>query len=129
MGIKIDHAALYVRDLEGAKNFFAKYFRALPSEQYHNPKTDFKSYFLSFDGGARLEIMTCPGLYEQNDTRMRTGFIHLSFSVGNREMVDKLTSQLETDGFEAVSGPRVTSDGYYESQIAGFEGNVIEINE
>lgn len=127
--MKIDHVALYVRDLEGTKDFFVKYFQALPSEQYHNPKTDFKSYFLSFDGGARLEIMTRPGLHEQNDTYMRTGFIHLSFSVGNREMVDKVTSQLETDGFEVVSGPRVTGDGYYESQIAGFEGNVIEITE
>ena len=114
--MKIDHVALYVRDLEGAKDFFVKYFQALPSEQYHNTKTDFKSYFLSFDGGARLEIMTRPGLHEQNDTRMR-------------EMVDKITSQLVTDGFEIVSGPRVTGDGYYESQIAEFEGNIIEITE
>lgn len=60
--MKIDHTALYVNDLEGAKNFFVKYFHAVPSEQYHNPKTDFKSYFLIFDGGARLEIMTRPGL-------------------------------------------------------------------
>lgn len=73
--------------------------------------------------------MTRPELHEQNDTRMRTGLIHLSFNVGNREMVDKLTSQLETDGFEAISGLRVTGDGYYESQIAGFEDNVIEITE
>lgn len=129
MTMKIDHVALYVRDLEGAKDFFAKYFQAIPSEQYHNPKTDFKSYFLSFDGGTRLEIMTRPGLHEQNEARMRTGFIHLSFSVGNRETVDKLTSRLKADGFEIVSGPRVTGDGYYESQIAVFEGNVIEITE
>lgn len=129
MVVKIDHVALYVRDLDGAKDFFVKYFQALPSEQYHNPKTNFKSYFLSFDSGARLEIMTRPRLHEQNDTNMRTGFIHLSFSVGNREMVDKFTSQLKTDGFEVVSGPRVTGDGYYKSQIAGFEGNVIEITE
>ncbi len=71
--MKIDHVALYVRDLEGAKDFFVKYFQAVPSEQYHNPKTDFKSYFLSFDSGTRLEIMTRPELHEQNDTRMRTG--------------------------------------------------------
>ena len=129
MEMKIDHVALYVRDLDGAKDFFVKYFQALPSEQYHNPKTNFKSYFLSFDGGARLEIMTRPELHEQNHTHMRTGFIHLSFRVGNREMVDKLTSLLKTDGFEVVSGPRVTGDGYYESQIAGFEGNIIEITE
>ena len=127
--MKIDHVALYVRDLEGAKDFFVKYFQAVPSEQYHNPKTDFKSYFLSFDSGTRLEIMTRPELHEQNDTHMRTGFIHLSFRVGNHRMVDKLTSQLVSDGYEVISGPRVTGDGYYESQIAGFEGNVIEITE
>lgn len=129
MDIRIDHVALYVRDLKGAKEFFVKYLQAIPSEQYHNAKTGFKSYFLSFDGGVRLEIMTRPELQDQDEKRMRTGFIHLSFSVGNREMVDKLTSRLETDGFEVVSGPRVTGDGYYESQIVGFEGNVIEITE
>ena len=129
MDIRIDHVALYVRDLKGAKEFFVKYFQAIPSEQYHNAKTGFKSYFLSFDGGARLEIMTRPELQDQDEKRMRTGFIHLSFRVGDSGMVDKLTSRLEADGFEEVSGPRVTGDGYYESQIAGFEGNVIEITE
>ena len=44
-------------------------------------------------------------------------------------MVDKLTSELGSDGYEVISGSRVTGDGYYESQIAGFEGNVIEITE
>lgn len=121
--------ALYVRDLEASKEFFVKYFQAEPSAQYHNTTMDFKSYFLSFGGSARLEIMTRPGLHDQDDALMRTGFIHLSFSVGNRETVDKLTSLLETDGYEVVSGPRVTGDGYYESQIIGFEGNVIEITE
>lgn len=127
--MKIGHVALYVRDLEGAKNFFVKYFQAGPSEQYNNPNTDFKSYFLSFDGGARLEIMTRPALQEQNNARMRTGFIHLSFCVASREIVDELTSRLKSDGYEVISGPRITGDGYYESQVIGFEGNLIEITE
>ncbi len=129
MNIKIDHTALYVRDLDGARDFFIRYFNAEPSEQYHNPKTDFKSYFLSFGSGPRLEIMTRPGLDVQNETQMRTGYIHLSFSVGDRDNVDKLTSILKDGGYEVVSGPRVTGDGYYESQIIGVEGNVIEITE
>ena len=70
MNIKIDHTALYVRDLDGARDFFILYFNAEPSEQYHNPKTDFKSYFLSFGSGSRLEIMTRPGLDVQNETQM-----------------------------------------------------------
>ena len=126
MDIKLDHLALYVRELEAAKDFFVQYFQAEASAQYHNPKTDFRSYFLSFGSGA---IMTRPEVQEQDEALMRTGFIHLSFSVGNRETVDELTSRLESEGYEVVSGPRVTGDGYYESQIIGFESNVIEITE
>ena len=59
--------------------------------------------------------------------RERTGYAHLSFSVGSKERVDALTAQLKTDGFEVIDGPRTTGDGYYESAIVGFEGNLIEI--
>ena len=40
-----------------------------------------------------------------------------------------MTVLLSADGFETLSGPRVTGDGYYESQVMGIEGNVIEITE
>ena len=58
--MKLEHIAMYVKDLEAAKEFFIKYFGAKPNEEYHNKKTDFRSYFLCFDGGARLEIMQSP---------------------------------------------------------------------
>ena len=58
----IGHAAVYVRDLEGARAFFETYFQAASGPEYHNPDTHFRSYFLAFDGGARLELMTRPGL-------------------------------------------------------------------
>ena len=53
--MKIEHAALYVNDLEAAKDFFVRYLDAVPNEGYHNPRTDFRSYFLTFADGARLE--------------------------------------------------------------------------
>ena len=56
--MNIEHIALYVRDLEGARAFFETYFEAQSNSLYHNPKTGFSSYFLSFADGARLEIMT-----------------------------------------------------------------------
>ncbi|RYQ49156.1 glyoxalase [Bifidobacterium pseudolongum subsp. pseudolongum] len=41
----IDHAAVYVEDLERG-------------ERYENPRTGFSSYFITFDGGnTRLEVM------------------------------------------------------------------------
>lgn len=125
--MKIDHVALYVRDLEGTRNFFIKYFDAKSNELYHNTKTGFKSYFLTFDDGCRLEIMTRPGLIEERTSEIRYGYIHFAISVGSREMVDALTDRLRNDGCEVVCGPRITGDGCYESCIIGPEKNLIEI--
>ena len=123
----IEHIAMYVNDLEKTKEFFIKYLGAQSNNIYHNKETDFKSYFLSFDSGCRLEIMTKPELVDEKKDLKRTGFIHIAFSVGGKEKVDKLTKILKADGFEVISGPRTTGDGYYESCIVGIEGNQIEI--
>ena len=82
---------------------------------------------LRFDDGARLEIMNRPGMDDSEKTAAQTGYIHLAFQVGSREAVDDLTERLKGDGFDVVSGPRVTGDGYYESCVIGIEGNQIEI--
>ena len=60
--MKIEHVALYVNDLEKARDFFVKYFEGKSNEGYYNPKTNFRSYFISFDSGARLEIMHRPDI-------------------------------------------------------------------
>ena len=125
--MKIEHIAMYVDDLEGAKDFFIKYFGAKPNEDYHNGKTGFRSYFLSFDDGARLEIMNSPLIEENEKPLYRSGYAHIAISLGSKEAVDELTEKLKTDGFKVISGPRNTGDGYYESAIIGFEGNVFEI--
>lgn len=52
--MKIDHVAMYVRDLEVVKDFFVRFFGAVSNEMYHNPRTGLKSYFLSFGNGAKL---------------------------------------------------------------------------
>ena len=120
----IEHIALYVNDLEAARTFFMKYLGAASNDGYHNPKTDFRSYFLTFDDGARLELMHKP---EMPKVLARTGFAHIAFSVGSKERVDSLTAELKADGYEVISGPRTTGDGYYESCIAAIEGNQIEL--
>ena len=125
--MRIHHIALYVNDLEGARDFFQKYFEAKSNEMYHNATTGFRSYFLTFSDGARLEIMNKPSMQDDQKALNRTGYIHLAFSVGRKENVDSLTAQMESDGWEVLSGPRTTGDGYYESCILGFEGNQIEI--
>ena len=124
----LDHVALYVNDLEATRQFFTHYFGASANEMYHNPRTGLKTYFLTFGNGARLEIMSRPDMQDTPKHPMRTGFIHISFCVGGKEQVDRLTEQLRTDGYAVLSGPRTTGDGYYESCIEGPEGNLIEIS-
>ena len=123
----IEHIAMYVNDLETAKSFFVKYLGGSSNNGYHNRTTNFRSYFISFDNGARLEIMAKPGLRDQDKPLDRTGYAHIAFSVGSKEKVDELTERLRSDGFKVVSGPRTTGDGYYESCIVAIEGNQIEI--
>lgn len=127
--MRIEHIAMYVTDLERARDFFVKYFGARSNEGYHNRTTDFRSYFLSFDDGARLEIMNKPNMDDPEKGLARTGYIHIAFRLGSREAVDTLTAKMKADGYEVVSGPRTTGDGYYESCVIGIEGNLIEMTE
>ena len=127
MEIKIDHIAMYVNDLEGARDFFVTYLSGTSNELYHNPKTGFSSYFISFHDGSRLEIMNKPQMEDEEKTINRTGYIHIAFSVGSKENVDLLTERLRNDGYEVLSGPRTTGDGYYESCVVVIEDNQIEI--
>ena len=125
--MKIEHVAMYVNDLEAAKDFFLRYLGGKAGEVYHNKTTGFRSYFIQFDSGARLELMTKPGLLDLDKPLNRTGYVHIAFSVGSQEAVNELTARLKQDGFEVVSGPRVTGDGYYESCVVVIEYNQIEI--
>ena len=125
--MKIEHVAMYVNDLEAARDFFVKYLGGTSNDGYHNEKTDFRSYFISFEDGARLELMNKPDMYDMEKPLNRTGFIHIAFSVGSKEKVHELTENLRAAGYDVVSGPRTTCDGYYESCIVGIEGNQIEI--
>lgn len=125
--MKIEHVAMYVNDLESARKFFEQYMGAVSNNLYHNEKTGFRSYFLTFEDGARLEIMNRPNMDDADKSLQRTGFIHIAFSVGSKEKVDLLTEQMKKDGYEILSGPRMTGDGYYESCVVAIEGNQIEI--
>lgn len=125
--MRIEHVAVYVNNPEKARDFFVRYFGATSNHGYQNEKTGFRSYFLSFDDGARLEIMSRPEMEDVHKIAHRTGYSHIAFSVGGKSEVDRLTNQLKNDGYAVVSGPRTTGDGYYESCVVAVEGNLVEI--
>ena len=123
---RLAHTALYVRDLEAARIFFCRYLGGLAGELYRNRKTGFSSYFLCFSDGTQLELMNLPGL-ASGSGMPQVGYAHTAFALGSRAAVDDLTARLVSAGYELLSGPRVTGDGFYESCIAGPEGILLEL--
>ena len=127
--MKVNHIGMYVKDLKKIADFYIKYFKGTLSEPaYHNPKKNFTSHFISFESGARLEIMHQPNIKEvkEEPKSQYIGFIHVSFSVGSKENVDKLAEQLKTDGYEIIDGARTTGDGFYEACVLDPENNRVE---
>jgi len=126
--MKIEHLAIWVSDLEETRQFYERYFNAQAGEKYVNARKNFTSYFLSFEEGARLELMHKPEIASfENSKKEYVGLIHFALSVGSKTKVHFLTEQLRNDGFEIVGEPRTTGDGYYESVVLDPEGNRIEI--
>ena len=127
--MKIEHVALWAKNIDNLKSFYEKYFNAKSNSKYTNPRKKFSSYFLSFDTDTRLEIMQMPSVPASKGNRCDQflGYIHLAFSVGSEDKVNALTSKLADDGYEVLDGPRRTGDGYYESAVLDPENNRIEI--
>lgn len=116
---QIDHAAAWVSDLERARAFYERWFRATAGARYSSSKRSFTSYFLSLGSGARLELMTSSGEVPRH--------AHVSVSVGSRDAVDRLVKEMEAAGVRVIGAPRVTGDGYYEAVVTDTEGNLLEI--
>jgi len=126
--MKIEHIAIWVQNIEVMREFYMKYFNAKSKNLYHNPRKEFRSYFLTFDSGARVELMHKPRLQKiSNPHEAMIGYAHFALSLGSAQQVDDLTDRLRVDGYSILGEPRTTGDGYYESVIQDPEGNWIEL--
>jgi lactoylglutathione lyase len=125
----IRHVAIWSKDIDKLRAFYEAYFGAKAGKRYINPAKQFESYFLSFASGALLELMQKPELLESSGDgdKQIAGYSHLAISVGSKKEVDLLTARLEKDGFQIISEPRQTGDGYYESCVLDPDGNRVEI--
>jgi lactoylglutathione lyase len=126
---RIEHVALWTADLNRLADFYVKYLDASAGAVYRNPAKGFESRFLSFAGGARLELMQTSQLqpvpHEPGAQRM--GLTHLALNLGSTQAVDELTATLKSAGYPVLDGPRRTGDGYYESVVLDPDGNRIEL--
>lgn len=126
MNISIAHVAVYANDLEKTKDYYVKFFNGTSNEKYQNAK-GFSSYFITFDGGACLEVMGHTELTICKPEDMRSGYSHIAFSVGSKENVLRLTEEITCAGYTLLSPPRTTGDGYFESCVSDPDGNRVEI--
>ena len=127
--MRIEHIALWTRDLERFKRFYVDYFGAVAGSGYVNPAKGFESCFLSLGQGARIEAMTTatlnPLAIEPGAQRM--GLTHFAVSLGSEGGSTPLTRRLKADGHPVLDGPRRTGDGYYESVVLDPDGDRVEI--
>jgi len=126
----LEHVAIWTNNIEALKEYYTKYFNAVSNEKYINPQKKFESYFLSFESGARLELMSRAGIPNNaNDTieKQHLGLIHVAFGVASMNEVDAKAQQLQNDGFKILSGPRKTGDGYYEFETLDPDNNRLEV--
>jgi lactoylglutathione lyase len=126
----LEHVAIWTNRLEELKKYYETFFGAKSNQKYTNPQKQFESYFLTFESGARLEIMKMPNIPDnQNDTvkKQHLGIIHLAFGVDTMQEVDEKAETLKKAGFPILSGPRKTGDGYYEFETLDPDQNRLEV--
>lgn len=127
--MKIEHIAIWTKNLEEMKRFYVNYFNGKSGEIYENSRNRYFSYFIEFESGARLELMQMESIPENLNSKesQYRGIIHIAFSTGSEDAVDSLTEKLKKDGYIVAGEPRRTGDGYYESVVFDPEGNRVEI--
>jgi lactoylglutathione lyase len=126
----IDHIAVWTNDIEKLREYYTRFFNAVPGGLYENRETGFRSYFLSFGEGSRLEIMQKPGIPgNMNDTEGpgHAGIIHIAFRMDDMKTVIFKARELEKAGFRILRGPRKTGDGYFEFETLDPDNNRIEV--
>jgi lactoylglutathione lyase len=127
--LRLHHVALWVDDLERMRDFFVTTLGGTSGPLYENPRKGFRSYFISFSDGPRIELMHQDGRNGVGGGVGGLGYAHVALSVDGRAAVDEGVALLRSRGVRVVSEPRVTGDGYYEAVLEDPEGNRIEFVE
>ena len=123
---RLEHVGVWASNLDRVASFYAKYFGATVGELYRNERKGFESRFLTFGGGARLEVMTRRDV-SRAASEEQLGLAHVALCIGDEAAVDALAARLRADGVPVDDGPRRTGDGYYECMVRDPEGNRVEV--
>ena len=103
--MKISNVGIFVKDLEGAKNFFINYFGAEVHAVYNEEENRYYSYIMKMGEGAKLELMTKPEIVDEKKDPNRTGFVHICVKVDSREKLDEIIAKIKADGYHIFYEP------------------------
>src|SRR5437660_10957205 len=112
--MKLDHVAIWAVDIELMRTFYEKYFDARSNPKYANERKRFTSYFLTFPGGGRLELMHRPGIQRIPDSESShefIGYAHLGVQLDSQAAVEALTERVQGAGVPLRDGARRTGLG------------------
>jgi lactoylglutathione lyase len=123
--VRVEHVALWALDLESVCAFYVEHLEATAGELYVNEAKGFRSRFLGWGDGARLEVMHRVDLERAREGS--AGWVHVALSLGSEQAVDDAAARLAAAGVPVVDGPRRTGDGYYECVVLDPEGNRVEL--
>lgn len=127
----LEHIAIWTRNIEEMKDFYVQYFGGTHKEKYTSEKdfnAHFESYFLSFGGECRLELMNLGRIPEGDSANGNEtiGLTHFSFAMKERAELDALAARLAADGHRLIGKPHETGDGFYEGCVLDPDGNRVE---
>ncbi len=123
--MKISNVGMFVKDLEGAKNFFINYFGAEVHAVYNEEENHYYSYIMKVGDGAKLELMTKPEIVDEKKDPNRTGFVHICIKMDSREALDEVIAKIKADGYHIFYEP--ATNGGKEIRAVTFEDNILEV--
>lgn len=128
--VRLEHVGIWTHDLESMRRFYAGVLGGVCGPLYENAQTGFRSYFVSLGEGARIELMTQPGVLPRQGPahgQSDTGYAHIALELPDRQSVREAVAGLADAGAAMASAPRTTGDGYYEAVILDPDGNRVEL--
>ena len=123
--MKISNVGIFVKDLEGAKNFFMDYFGAEVHAVYNEEENQYYSYIMKMGDGAKLELMTKPEIVDEKKDPNRTGFVHICIKVDSREKLDEIIEKIKAAGYHIFYEPATT--GGKEIRAVTYEDLILEV--
>lgn len=124
--MKLHHIAIWTFRLEELKDFYVRFLGGTSNEKYINPKKGFESYFISFDEGPTLELMSRVDVQNTPIEENRRGLTHLAFTFPSKEEILRFTEEMRSEGYTIAGEPRTSGDGYFESVVLDPDGNRLE---